>query len=437
MPRALAVAVFLLLTIDAGLVQTPLRYVDDLLFQPSALKLPLWTYAQIAILVALGGTGRLPRLRAQPMVWALYASIACVAIWTAIGAIRGGDLNQSGFQTFAFLNGLLLAFVLMAAMQTPQHFALLLRAIVAAAVFRSMTAICAYVFIARDLPWDKVPECMTSHDDSVLFVTGIVILVAAALDRETPTARLQAWALVPLIVVAIHVNNRRLAWVSLLGGLATLYATSPPSRAKRRANRAALCAAAVFGLYAAVGWGRTERIFKPLAALDSMSSADDASTRSRDNENDGLIFTYAVNGALGTGFGREYIETDTTLSARVFKQYRYMPHNSLLALLAFTGAAGCAGILMPFPISVFFNVRTCRAARSPAVRVAAVVGVAEVVVCLSQIYGDMGFFSTPTLTILATAIATAGRLSAWTGAWRTGAGPPPGAPKALPQRALG
>ncbi|MFS8071584.1 MAG: hypothetical protein ACMG6S_34885, partial [Byssovorax sp.] len=46
----------------------------------------------------------------------------------------------------------------------------------------------------------------------------------------------------------------------------------------------------------------------------------------------------------------------------------------------------------------------------------------EVAICLNQMYGDMGLFSRTTLTILATALATSGRLSAWSGAWPTRAG---------------
>ena len=423
MPRALAIIVFLILTIDSGLVRTPLVYVSDLLFSPSPLKLPLWTYAQFGLLLAAGGLGKRPFLRAKPLDRALLGSVVCFALWTGIGAARNGDLTQAGFQTFEFLGAVLLAFVLMAWMQTPRDYTLLFKAVLAASVYRAGIAIIAYVFIARYLPWDKIPECMTSHHDSALFVAGIVILVAGAVEQATKRARLLAWILVPVLLVAIQVNNRRLAWVNLASGLAALFAALPGGQGMRRVRRAVMWAAPVLVLYVAAGWGRPEPVFKPLRAFASVTSRDDLSTRSRDNENDGLVFTLASNGVLGTGFGKEYIETDTSLSARAFTQYRYIPHNSLLALLAFTGIAGFTGIFLPVALSVFLNGRVCRAPRvTPAVRVAAAVGVAEVAICLNQMYGDMGFFSRTTLTILATALATAGRLSAWSGAWPTRAG---------------
>jgi hypothetical protein len=420
MPRALAIILFLILTIDSGLLRTPLVYVSDLLFSPSPLKLPLWTYAQIGLLLAAGGLGKRPYLRAKPLDRALLGSVACFALWIGIGAVRHGDLNQAGFQTFEFLSAILLAFVLMAWMQAPKDYTLLLQAVLVASVYRAGIAILAYVFVARYLPWDKIPECMTSHHDSALFVAGIIILLAGAIEQSSRRARLLAWIFVPVLLVAIQVNNRRLAWVNLASGLLALFVALPGGQTTRRVRRVVMWVAPVLALYVAVGWGRPESVFKPLRAFASVTSRDDLSTRSRDNENDGLIFTLAHNGVLGTGFGKEYIETDTSLSARAFTQYRYIPHNSLLGLLAFTGILGFTGIFLPVALSVFLNGRVCRAnGVAPAVRVAAAVGVAEVAICLNQMYGDMGFFSRTTLTILATALATAGRLSAWSGAWPT------------------
>ncbi|MEO5726645.1 MAG: O-antigen ligase family protein [Byssovorax sp.] len=422
MPRAIAVIFFLMLTAEdgttySGLLVTPLRWLGQLAFGASFLKFPLWTCAQIVLLIALGGKGLAPRIRAKPMDRALLASVVCVALWAALGAYRGGNLTQMGFQTFPFLNSITFAFLLLAVMRTPAHHALLLKSIVAAAVYRSLMAIGFYVFVVRNLPWNIAPEYMTSHDDSVLFVTALVILLANTVERATRSAGALLATLGPLVLVAIQVNNRRLAWLELVAAIAVAYAVLPSSPRKRRVNRLLLVLIPVLTLYMAVGWGRPERFFKPLASFASATSEKDASTRSRDNENDGLIFTFSQARMLGTGWGLEYIETNSSLSARGFTQYRYIPHNSLLAILAFTGWLGFLGVLMPLPVAVYLNTRTYRTSDAPVVRVAAMVGVAEVAICLNQIYGDMGFFSRTTLAILVTGFASAGRLSAWSGAW--------------------
>lgn len=436
MPRALAVILFLMLTSEdpetyAGLMVTPLRWLE-LLFGASFLKLPLWTYAQIVLLLVLGWKGARPRLRAWPMDRAIVVSMASIALWGLLGVARGGSSQQAGFQTFCCLNGLLFALVLLAVMRTPEHHELLLKAIVAAAVYRSVMATGFYLFVVRDLAWNNAPSYMTAHHDSVLFVTGLVILIASAVERGTKHARALLVTLGPLIVLAIQLNNRRLAWMSLVAAIVVGYAMIPATPRKRRINRWMAMTLPVVALYVAVGWGRPEGIFKPLASFATVSSEKDASTKSRDNENEGLIFTFAQGPALGHGWGWEYIETDSTLSAREFTQYRYIPHNSLLAILAFTGFLGFIGILMPVPVAVYLNTRTYRAATTPLVRVVAMVSVAEAAICFNQIYGDMGFFSRTTLAILATSLAAAGRVSAWSGAWPTGpatargeAGPPP------------
>lgn len=422
MPRVLAILLFLMLVGEqphtyAGLVRTPLVHLEGLLFHTAFLKIPLWTYAQIGAERQHGAASPRPG-RARPMARAILASIACVLLWIALGMARGGGLQDCGFQTIAYLDALLLALIMMAVMRTPEHYGMLLHAIVAAALFRAVMAIGIYAFIARHLPPNQVPECMTGHEDSALFVSGLVILLAAAVERATPHARRLAWALAPILIAAIHVNDRRLAWVSLVAALAAAYAALPHSAGKRRARRAAAWAIPILALYVAVGWGRPEPVFRPLAALSSVSSRDDLSTRSRDNENDGLVYTLAQNSAaIGTGFGHEYVETDSSLRAVGFPQYRLVPHNSVLGLLTFTGFLGFIGLMLPLPISVFLNARTCRAAADPVARVAAIAGVAEVIVVMNQMYGDMGFNDRTPVVILATAFATAGRLSAWSGAW--------------------
>jgi hypothetical protein len=422
MPTAVAVIFYLMLTAEdsgtySGLMVTPFSWPEHVLFAPTFLKLPLWTYTQLVVLVALGGKGLAPRMRARPMDRALLSTVGSVALWAALGMFRGGNTAQMGFQTFNLLNSVAFAFLLLAVMRTPAHHALLLKAIVVAAVQRSLLALGFYFFVVRDLSWKNAPEFMTTHDDSVLFVTALAILGAGAVERVSRRSMPLLLTLGPLILAAIQVNNRRLAWMGLASAIVIGYSMLPASPRKRRVNRILLACLPAAVLYVAVGWGRTERIFKPLASFDSATSENDASTKSRDNENAGLIFTFAQGPTLGTGWGIEYIETDSSLSARSFLQYRYIPHNSLFAILAFGGWLGFIGILMPVPVGVYLNTRTYRAATLPVVRVVAMVGVAEAAICLNQIYGDMGLFSRTTMAIMAAGFASAGRLSAWTGGW--------------------
>jgi len=216
------------------------------------------------------------------------------------------------------------------------------------------------------------------------------------------------------IVLAIQYNNRRMAWVSLMGALLVTYFLVPVGPLKKKLNRTLLKLAPVIALYVIVGTGRTEGIFKPLQTLSSVKSDKDNSTKSRDNENMGLLVTLGVHPFMGWGWGQPYIEVDNSLSAGAvgFTQYRYLPHNSVLGLLAFTGVLGFAATWMVFPMSVLCNAYAAKHTSKSIIRMVGIVGAADVIVVINQCYGDLGLnFQTPML-VMASSLAAAVRLPA-------------------------
>src|SRR6185369_15492758 len=112
----------------------------------------------------------------------------------------------------------------------------------------------------------------------------------------------------PIIILAIQFNNRRLAWVSFVFSLALLYLLLPASAPKRRLNRMGLFLLPVLLGYVVIGWGRPERIYSPLT---------------------------------GTGWGHKYVELSNkyTIAAQM-ELWQYIPHNSSLGLFAYTGLLG-------------------------------------------------------------------------------------------------
>ncbi len=63
--------------------------------------------------------------------------------------------------------------------------------------------------------------------------------------------------------------------------------------------------------------------------------------------------TIRQGGPLGTGFGHQYTEAVVGPDiATAFPQYRYLPHNSTLGLLAFAGIVGFIGFWLPFVIAM-------------------------------------------------------------------------------------
>jgi hypothetical protein len=318
---------------------------------------------------------------------------------------------------YLMLMGPLSAFAVAATHTKASHFRELGKYVVAAALYRAAMCIIYYLGYVRNST-EAMPPMMGHHYDTVLWVCAISMLVVNFLEHRTSAAKAGVYLGIPLMLAAIQFNNRRLAWVSLAGSLTSLYFLMPPSAPKRRLKRIAMMVVPVLAVYVVVGWGRSERIFKPLAALSSVSSKPDGSTLARNAENLGLIATASFSPRTGTGWGHKYIElTDKYSIASQMELWPYVPHNSILGLFAYTGFLGLIGYWLMIPTAIFLHARTTRLAKDPLQRSVALVGVMIIAVCLNQMFGDMGIFSPVTMYMLALSMAAAMRVPMEAGAW--------------------
>ena len=431
MNRLLALLVFLVCSEDSEALYhhhmfAPLAWTKRLLIEATPLKIrPFDFYMGILLIVASskkppkdvkGGVVR-------PMRSALLLAAGTIALWFILGIARGGDARAASWQTYLLFAAVLYAFTVATVARTTETWLLIAKAIVAAAMYRAIMCWIFYLLYIRTLQVMPFPEYLTSHDDTVLWVVALVILGLNVLDAVTRHAKLVAGICVPIIIMAIQFNTRRLAWVSLIAGVIMVYALLPAGRVKRRVNRYILIAAPMIALYVIIGWGRTERMFKPLAAFATVTTHEDASTKARNVENLGLIQTVvSTNMWTGTGFGHRYVEVSNKYSiAELFELWPYVPHNGLLGLFAYTGLLGVAGFWLAFPTAMFLNARVARLANDRVERTVGIVAAAQMVICANQLYGDMGLFSPKTMYLLATSYAVALRLPVQAGVWTAAA----------------
>lgn len=360
---------------------------------------------------------------AEPIRRAVRASFVTLLLCITFGLATGGETKPIFTQASAWVHCLIFSMAATAIFTKAEDFQRVNTAIVYAAVWRACIAIIFYMKV-RDRAWNLLPAYMTTHEDTVLFVVGLLILISRAIEFRTKQARRWLYFAAPIILAGIQFNNRRLAWASLGISLMILYFMLPTkSKVTRKVNRVLLLAAPLVVVYAVVGWGREEKIFKPLLSFSTMVGGKiDPSTKARDNENMGLVIMIKERPILGTGLGHQWLEVDPTytVSTSVFPMYHYCPHNSVLALFAFCGCFGFAGLWMIIPIAVFLQARTCRIASLPAERHVAVIGLVEIATYLNQSYGDMGAMGVTHIspaTLLGLSIASAARLSVSSGAW--------------------
>jgi hypothetical protein len=351
----------------------------------------------------------------------LLLSVGTTFFWFVLGLARGGNLRFGCWQVYILLSGVLFAFTIAAAFRTPQHYAMLAKGLLLAAAYRATMCWLFYFLYVRPMVI-PLPEYITSHDDSVLWVVAILILGLRIMRTSRMSERIGCMLFILLLLGAIQFNTRRLAWVSLAFGLVVFFLLMPPGRARRRAMRALRVLVPIAGIYVAVGWGRPERIFKPLAALSSVSTTggtEDPSTKSRDVENLGLIHTAQSNGWLiGTGWGHEYQPVSMKFNiGNYFELWRYIPHNSILGILAFTGAIGFCGYWLAYPTAMFLNARMAKLAKSEAARDVGLIAAINMVVCVNQYFGDMGTFSYKVVYVMSTSFAIALRMPILSGVW--------------------
>jgi hypothetical protein len=401
----------------------PLGWVHDYLLEPTPIKLrPFDLIMLVCLLSKAGGKGA----SAPPMKKALLLILATTATWFAYGMLRGGDVRFASWQTYLVLSTVLVAFTVGAVFRTPADYEALAKWLIAAASYHALMCWISF-FTWAVKPVGGMGLFLTCHDDTILWVVSILILIVSSLNQRSPVAILRNVALILFFMAAIQFNSRRLAWVSLTLGLGVLYLLFPAGPAKTKINRIAKLSAPVALLYVVIGWGRQNPLFLPLRAFSSVTTKEDASTLARNVENLGLIAT--GNGSsffMGTGWGVPYTPVSLKYDISSFELWQYIPHNSVLGLLAFTGALGFAGVWLAIPTAAFLLARVARFGNDTRARTVGIIGAAELLVCGNQLYGDMGIFSAITMYTMAASFAMALRLPVAAGVW--------GAPKARAPR---
>jgi len=257
----------------------------------------------------------------------------------------------------------------------------------------------------------------TTHSDSMLFATAFVVLLALAFVRPGKRYMRVVYLIMPILLLGMVSNHRRLVWVHVALVAAALYAFTPTNATKRKVQRGALLLSPLAALYCMAGWNSGSRLFKPVQTLRSVvDSKSDNSTLWRDIENFDLISTIKENPIFGVGYGHPYLEV-VQLPAVEYPLERFLPHNSVLGLLSASGYVGFAAMTLLWSVGAFFAMRAYYASTNAIDRAAAIVCFGVVLVYLIQCWGDLGLGAPNGVWLIAPALAIGGKLATATGAW--------------------
>jgi O-Antigen ligase len=353
---------------------------------------------------------------ARPLFWAVAVSFVAVIALCGWGSMHGGDFRMARVQVMSFVLLLVLAYFSAVSFRGLRDYRILGALVVAAAFIKSLNAL--YVANTRSL---LTPDYATSHGDSVLFACATVLLIIRCV--EEPVRKNVAWCLVlmPFLVGGMLANSRRLVWVQIAAALLMFWMVSRRTHAKRFLARALVASLPFIAAYVVVGWNTqsTSSWFAPIKTFQSVQGSEaDSSTQYRDTENYNLLMSMRLNPLLGSGFGHPFTEFVTLPNISFFREYQFLPHNSILGVWVFAGPIGFTGLSLALVVGVYFAARSYTFARTPEQRLAAFMVPAIVLIHVVQCWGDIGFSERRSSYLVGPALAMAGQLAIITGAWR-------------------
>jgi hypothetical protein len=350
---------------------------------------------------------------------ALYVFFATVTLLWVLGVARGGQIDGAFRQTVHLMQLPIVALLFLYALRIPEDLAAIGTAFVATAVVRSFLVMFVYFGVCMPAGITErpgQPEWCTNHSDSVLFVTALIILLTHALEQHSAKVTTRALGLGAIILFAVVLNNRRLAFVSLAAAPVVIYLALRPSHRKRRVTAALAIGIPLLIGYVLIGSeiNSGSALLKPAKLVVSVLDQKDTSAVSRDIENENLIYTLRLDPVVTKGWGHDYESSPNNPPvdlSEVFKNYRLIAHNGVLWLWSIAGVFGFAAMWMVYPLASTLAMRGYRAADSPLERSAALAALGTVCIVVIQIWGDQGFSSYMTLVTFGVAYAVAARLA--------------------------
>lgn len=350
---------------------------------------------------------------------ALLVFLLTVVGMSAFGMAHGGTVEAVVRQVLHLVQLPLIALLFLHVLRIPEDLGAIGSIFVITALCRA--ALVAYVYFGVCVPAgiaDRpgLPEWCTTHSDSVLFVISILIVVTHAFEQRTPRAIQRAVIVSSILLLAIVLNNRRLAFVSLAVAPAAIYLALKPSKRKTR-----MTTALVIGIPLALGYvlvggeiNSPSPLLKPAKLVLSVLDQHDSSSISRDIENENLVYTMRQSPIVSTGFGFEYQSSPNNPPvdlSEVFVNFRLIAHNGVLWLWSIGGVVGFTLLWTIFPICGTLAMRGYRNAQNALERSAALTSLGTVGICIIQIWGDQGVNGYMVPVTFGVAFATATRLA--------------------------
>jgi O-Antigen ligase len=274
---------------------------------------------------------------------AMRAVLACVALAVLVGEAHHGSFRVGMMEARPYVYLAATYFVTSVIVRDHRAMRAMLWAFVGSVAFKALQG--TYVWIGNRHLVPK-PESYISHEASYFFVIFFFLVLTLWLFDQRGKLRTWSTWLLPIVLWANIVNDRRAAWEMLAGGLLCFGIIAYKAMPIRRhvLSKAIVGLVLVSAVYFPVMWNSSSSVAQPARAVKSQvkpSSRDDSSDTYRVQENANLENNIKQDGPLGKGFG---LEIDYALPIPDISQLDplidYIPHNDVLDVLMRMGFLG-------------------------------------------------------------------------------------------------
>ncbi len=275
---------------------------------------------------------------------AMGALMGALLLGLMIGVAHHGSIREALNQVRPFVY-LASSYVLTAVLiRTRSAVRSVLWAFVVATGIKAAQGVAYFITTASHL--NPRPDSVIGHEVAYFFAVFVLLVTALWLFQVPGRLRTTATWLLPVVIAANLVNQRRAAWLLLGGGLIALAAIGYVCLPNRRPalRKAGIAVLAISVVYFPLYWNKDGAIAGPAVAIRSQfspNSRDAASDLYRVEENANLKFNIKLGGVLGRGLG---VPIDYALPIYNLRtetpSLAYVPHNDVLYILMDLGFLG-------------------------------------------------------------------------------------------------
>jgi hypothetical protein len=273
--------------------------------------------------------------------WPHLIFLGLVLASIAYGTARGGNFHHSLWETRSIFVAGMVALLVPRVMPERRHVQRVMALLVLAVVWLSVETIWRRFALVDTGEIDLPVEFAFPHETPIFMNLVILLLVARLVWPATGRQRLAA-LLIPLVVYAEMLTQRRAGWVTLDAGLALIMIFT--FRMKRRVFYfVVLPLLVVYMGYLATFWNASGPIAEPARAIRSINDPegrDVASNWTRVVERANVRLNIKANPVLGLGFGKEYVFYYNMPDLSFWPFWRYIPHNGVMFLWMDMGPLG-------------------------------------------------------------------------------------------------